>query len=190
MKDTPRRIERDRTGPFMSEQPTTNVPNRAPRREWLNRLRAEQAEHWRLGERVLIEAIMVREPDLAADTEALLDLIYSEIMLCEQYGERPEVEEYVLRFPQHEAALRRQFAVHEALRLGEHLRVAVRRPQRQTWGAEKRKPLVPLGQRRRKPASSLATESSSTVQCTSKSPPALLVASLVPPAKMKNSGSR
>jgi hypothetical protein len=101
---------------FMSEQPTTNTPDRAPGREWLNRLRADQAEHWRLGERVLVEALMVQEPDLAADTEALFDLIYSEVMLREEYGEQPEVEEYVRRFPQHEPALRRQFAVHDALR--------------------------------------------------------------------------
>jgi WD40 repeat protein len=64
----------------------------------------------------LVEAWLASEPQLAADTEALFDLIYSEVVLREERGERSSVEEYVGRFPQHEAALRRQFAVHDALR--------------------------------------------------------------------------
>jgi serine/threonine protein kinase/tetratricopeptide (TPR) repeat protein len=100
----------------MSEQAITKLSNTAARVGWLNRLRADQAECWGRGERVLVEAYVAREPSLAGDTEALLDLLYSEVMLREEYGERASVEEYVRRFPRHEAALRRQFAVHEALR--------------------------------------------------------------------------
>src|SRR5579883_3175517 len=101
---------------IMTEEPfLTGEPALAARSVWLRRVRAEQAERWRRGERVLVEAYLEREPALDADTEAVLDLVYSEALLREERGEHPTLEEYVRRFPQYEASLRRQFELHQAL---------------------------------------------------------------------------
>src|SRR5262249_44706200 len=50
------------------------------------------------------------------DDDGLLDLIYNEIVLREERGDKPQLEEYVRRFPQHAEQLRWQFSVHEGLR--------------------------------------------------------------------------
>ena len=78
-------------------------------------LRADQHRRWRRGERLLVEAYLDSVPALRDDAETLLDLIYSEVLLREEAGERPEAEEYVRRFPAHEAALRLQFDLHQAV---------------------------------------------------------------------------
>jgi tRNA A-37 threonylcarbamoyl transferase component Bud32 len=78
-------------------------------------LRAEQADRWRRGDPLSVEACLAREPSLTADDEALLDLVYNEVVVREELGEAPRPEEYVRRFPRLEAALRRQFAVHRLL---------------------------------------------------------------------------
>ena len=49
---------------------------------------------------------------------ALLDLIYNEVVLREEDGESPQLEEYLDRFPGHDDALRAQFDVHLLLRTG------------------------------------------------------------------------
>jgi serine/threonine-protein kinase len=77
-------------------------------------LRAEQVERWQRGERAPAEDYLARE-GLAGDGEAALDLIYNEIVVREELGEAPRLEEYLRRFPQYDAPLRRQFAVHRAL---------------------------------------------------------------------------
>ena len=78
-------------------------------------LRADQHRRWRCGDRPPVEAYLERVPGLRDDAETLLDLIYSEVLLREEAGERPEPEEYVRRFPDHEAALRLQFDLHRAV---------------------------------------------------------------------------
>src|SRR5258707_5381655 len=79
-------------------------------------LRDEQSDRWRRGDRVALETILRGEPALAADDEAVLDLIYNEVMVREEVGEAPRAEDYVGRFPRLEAALRRQFDVHRLLK--------------------------------------------------------------------------
>jgi serine/threonine-protein kinase len=85
------------------------------RGEWLTLLRADQHKRWRRGECILAEAYFDQMPELGDDTEAAVDLIFSEVLLREQRGERPQAAEYLYRFPQHQARLERQFALHEAL---------------------------------------------------------------------------
>jgi serine/threonine protein kinase/Tfp pilus assembly protein PilF len=84
----------------------------------VTQLRLDQRRRWRAGERVLVETYLAHQPALAADTEGLLDLIYNEIVLREELGEKPRYEEYLGRFPQFEDQLRRQFDVHEAIAEG------------------------------------------------------------------------
>jgi hypothetical protein len=78
-------------------------------------LRADQIERWRLGERPLVEDYLARETGLADDAEAVLELLYNEVVVREELGEKPGVEEYVRRFPDHAEAVRRQFELHGLL---------------------------------------------------------------------------
>jgi eukaryotic-like serine/threonine-protein kinase len=78
-------------------------------------LRADQRERWLRGDRVPVEAYLEREPALQDDPEGVLDLIYSEVVLREEAGDAPRLDEYLERFPRFEAQLRLQFDVHRAL---------------------------------------------------------------------------
>ena len=54
-------------------------------------------------------------PDLHDKTEILLDLIYAEVVLRREVGERPMLDEYVVRFPALADELRTQFEVDAAI---------------------------------------------------------------------------
>jgi WD40 repeat protein len=75
---------------------------------------AEQRLRWVAGDRVLAEALLA-ERHLDLQDEQLLDLIYHEVLLREQWGETPCLEQYLERFPGREAALRLRFTLYEAL---------------------------------------------------------------------------
>jgi tetratricopeptide (TPR) repeat protein len=77
-------------------------------------LRADQFARWGRGERIGVEEYLAHHPELATDAEAVLDLVYGELLLREQAGEAPRLEEYLARFPHLAERLRRQFAVHQA----------------------------------------------------------------------------
>src|SRR5262249_36116953 len=53
---------------------------------------------------------------LQGDSEAAFELIYGEFVLRESLGESPGPEEYLQRFPQFAARLRRQLELHQSLR--------------------------------------------------------------------------
>jgi len=52
---------------------------------------------------------------LRDDTEGFLDLVYHEIVLREEAGKKPDLEEYQRRLPEHGDALRRLFELHGEL---------------------------------------------------------------------------
>ena len=81
----------------------------------LESLRADQLERWHRGERRFVESYHATAPDLLANPEALLDLIYNEVVVRDELGEAPQLDEYLRRFPLHADALRRQFTVHRLL---------------------------------------------------------------------------
>lgn len=85
------------------------------RQEMIERLVADQRQRWQAGETVLVESYLVQQADLQADRDIVLDLIYNEILLREQRGDKPSLEEYVRRFPHLEAELSIQFEVDEGL---------------------------------------------------------------------------
>jgi tetratricopeptide (TPR) repeat protein len=62
-----------------------------------------------------VESYIEQFPVLESNPDSLLDLIYNEIVLREQSGEKPRLEEYLLRFGQFGPQLRQLFEVHEAL---------------------------------------------------------------------------
>ncbi len=104
-------------------QPSGNPLPRfvAPEREsvpaidWVAHLRQEQQLRWRHGERPPIESYCKRSPRLRSDPEALLDLIYQEVLLREERGEKPQPREYIERFPFCREQIEQQFIVHNAL---------------------------------------------------------------------------
>jgi serine/threonine protein kinase/tetratricopeptide (TPR) repeat protein len=75
-------------------------------------LLAEQRERWEKGDRVLVEEFVERDPELKCDSEALLALIYNEVVLREWSGEAPDAAEYTRRFPELDKEIRRQFDIH------------------------------------------------------------------------------
>ncbi len=53
--------------------------------------------------------------DILADQDALLDLLYHEVLVREECGDTPHLDEYTRRFPQLARQLRTQFEIHSAL---------------------------------------------------------------------------
>ncbi len=78
-------------------------------------LREDQRRRWQLGESVRVEAYLEQQPALHGDPEAILDLIYSEIVLREEQCDPPQLDEYLQRFPAFATELRVQFEVHQAI---------------------------------------------------------------------------
>src|SRR5207302_1027275 len=81
----------------------------------LERLAAEQVQHWRNGEQILVEAYLAQFPELHKDSDSVFELVYAEFVLRESLGESPGLEEYRRRFPQFAARLERQLDLHQAL---------------------------------------------------------------------------
>ena len=75
----------------------------------------EQRQRWRQGERVLVEAYLEKQPTLRSDRGITLDLIYNEILLREEDGDKPLLDEYRQRFPTLAGELTMQFEVDRAL---------------------------------------------------------------------------
>src|SRR5829696_5210029 len=78
-------------------------------------LLADQRACWRQGTPRSVEAYPERHPSLRDDPEGLLDLAYNEIVLREEAGQSPELDEYLRRFPHLGAGLRAVFEVHRAV---------------------------------------------------------------------------
>jgi serine/threonine-protein kinase len=74
-----------------------------------------QRQDWREGQRRAVEEYIAQRPELLLDSDAILDLVYNEIILREASGDRPGLEEYLRRFPALDAELRRQFDIHRLL---------------------------------------------------------------------------
>jgi hypothetical protein len=86
-----------------------------PLLEQLALLRADQQRRWLLGQPVRVEDYLAALPALRAREDVVLDLVRNEVLLREQAGDTPTLEEYLGRFSQLETALRRSFAWHKSL---------------------------------------------------------------------------
>ena len=78
-------------------------------------LRVDQGQRWQTGERILAESYLGRYPDVGADEEAAVDIIFHEFLLRERLGEQPQSQEYVERFPAYADVLQCQIAFQRAL---------------------------------------------------------------------------
>ena len=105
--------ERDRSSPATSAD-DASIGSRQARFTLVQNHR----QHWRNGLRLSVEAFIREFPPPIIDDEELLDLIYGEIVLREEDGESPELEEYLRRFPQYVGELQAQFEIHRALQSG------------------------------------------------------------------------
>jgi hypothetical protein len=74
-------------------------------------LRIDQRERWLAGEPILAEHYLQAHPGLVDQPERALELIYCEVLLREELGQRPTLAEYQARFPAHADRLRQQFEV-------------------------------------------------------------------------------
>src|SRR5262245_46828965 len=97
-------------------QPQPSPNSRSDSLELLARLRADQRERWRRGERVPAEAYRDEVPELRADRDTFFSLVFSEFMLRDELGESPRLEEYIQRFPDFERDLRQQHEVYQAIK--------------------------------------------------------------------------
>jgi WD40 repeat protein len=81
-------------------------------------LLADQRRRWQAGRPVAVEAYLERQPALRDDPDAVLDLVYNEVILREQRGEKPRAEEYLERFPRRAPQLRLLFEMDRAFQPG------------------------------------------------------------------------
>jgi WD40 repeat protein/tRNA A-37 threonylcarbamoyl transferase component Bud32 len=100
---------------LMPDSLTLDTLSGVSRTEMVGLIRAHQRRRWQLGDRISVEDYLQRFVQLRSDGEALLDLVYSEVLLREEHGETVRVEDYQARFPEHSDSLARQFALHQAL---------------------------------------------------------------------------
>src|SRR5262245_3201848 len=82
---------------------------------------ADQARRWRAGPGLPVEGCLEQHPELKSDPEAVLDLIYHEVLLRAERGEAPQLDQYTRRFPTLAEALRPIFEVHQAVESGREL---------------------------------------------------------------------
>jgi serine/threonine-protein kinase len=78
-------------------------------------IRLDQSLRWRQGTPQRAEDYFARLPELRADDEAVLQVIFNEFLLRQELGHAPTVEDYQQRFPTHATALQRQIELEQAL---------------------------------------------------------------------------
>ncbi len=115
------------TTDFKTRDPDTSRPLHLPGQEgvpsrrdsdragWLSALLDDHRRRWENGDPVRVETLLEQFPELAQDQEALLDLIYQEMLQREEHGDAPDLTEYLERFPSLRDPLERQFSVQRAL---------------------------------------------------------------------------
>src|SRR5262245_24208060 len=76
-------------------------------------LASDLVERWQRGERVPAEAYLQRYTNL--DEDSAFELVLTEVVLRQEFGEPASVDEFIWRFPQFGDRLRRHFAMHASL---------------------------------------------------------------------------
>jgi tetratricopeptide (TPR) repeat protein len=78
-------------------------------------LLVEQCERWRRGQFIPAEIYLDQHPEVQANAEAAVELIYGEFLFRERRGEAPTSAEFAGRFPRYADWLDRQIALHRLL---------------------------------------------------------------------------
>jgi WD40 repeat protein len=77
----------------------------------LAELQDDLSRCWTAGQRVPVEDYLTRHAWLRDDSAAALELVCHEVLLRQELGDAPRLDEFTQRFPQHAPALRRLFAI-------------------------------------------------------------------------------
>src|SRR5262245_23262703 len=85
----------------------------------LRQARTELERALRAGTDARAETFLATHAALAADTDAALELIYTEFVVREELGQKPTPEDWFARFPDRQADLQQVFQVHDELRKAE-----------------------------------------------------------------------
>jgi hypothetical protein len=93
---------------------TTDIDNTAGRQEQLRRACAELERRLRAGGPGGAEDLLADYPAVAACTEAALELVYTEYVVREELGQRPDSADWLRRFPLWRDDLRQLFQVDRA----------------------------------------------------------------------------
>jgi len=93
----------------MSERDRASAAAQRPPQRLASRLLDEQRARWERGDEAPVEELLHQHPELQADPEALVDLIYQEVLLQKEQGRVLGLSDCVRRFPHYEAQLRDQF---------------------------------------------------------------------------------
>jgi tetratricopeptide (TPR) repeat protein/tRNA A-37 threonylcarbamoyl transferase component Bud32 len=93
------------------------IPMLEPGRHLLDSLLDRQRKSWLDGQGATIEALL-GESGIEPSNDALLDLVYNEIVVREELGERPTLDDYVQRFPHLREDLELHFEIHHAVHAG------------------------------------------------------------------------
>ena len=99
----------------MQESQDKDCPNVCPADRNPDSILIWRQECWRRRQRIRVSDVLSQAPWLSENPDAMLDLIYGEVLLREDIGERPVEEEYLQQFPSLAEQIRRQFQVHRAL---------------------------------------------------------------------------
>lgn len=78
--------------------------------EMIEALQADQRQQWEKGTRPSIQDYLAKYPILRADIDSLSRLICNEILLRQQFGESPRLDDYIAQFPQCSALIHHQIA--------------------------------------------------------------------------------
>lgn len=70
---------------------------------------------WSQQQCICVEDLLKQHPGLSQNNHAVLDLIYAEVLLCEEKGQFADEADYVRRFPDLQEEIARQFQLHRAL---------------------------------------------------------------------------
>jgi serine/threonine protein kinase len=73
----------------------------------------DQRRRWESGAPRLVDAYLADHPELAADDDAIVDLLYNEFVLRSTLGQAPSPDDYYRRFPLQSEKLREQLAFWE-----------------------------------------------------------------------------
>src|SRR5207248_8738083 len=75
-------------GDWSSDVCSSDLAHKAKAGDLAQRLLADQRQRWQAGESIRVEAYLTQQPDLLADRDAVLDLLYNEFLLRERSEER------------------------------------------------------------------------------------------------------
>jgi serine/threonine-protein kinase len=84
-------------------------------RELVAVLRVDQRRRWLSGQRVDLTGYRRDFPELDDDSESFFELVYNELLIREELGERPDPDDYAALYPELTHRLGLQLEVHRAL---------------------------------------------------------------------------